>query len=174
MRQMINKCGSKINIKEMLNSDVKTLIEKYYSKKILYTFLIYLLEDSKKYYDHKENPKVLEVQNRVIELLGDLLLGKKVSKEELEAAYNAAKVAAHAAANAAHYAANAAHYAAYAAYYAAYNVAYAAYNATNAAYDAAKEVEYKNYLIELILKENNIDTRTYRILYSENKKSKGA
>jgi len=159
-----------MNIKEMLNSDIKTLVEKYHSEKVTNTFLIHVLEDSKKYYSHKENPKVLEVQNRVIELLGDLLLGKKVRKGELKSATNAAS---NAAANAAYYATNAVS-AANAAYAAASAASNAAFNAAaNAAY-AAKEVEYKNYLIELILRESDIDTRTYRILYSENKKSKGA
>jgi hypothetical protein len=128
-----------MNIKEMLNSDIKTLVEKYHSEKVLNTFLIHVLEDSKKYYSHKENPKVLEVQNRVIELLGDLLLGKKVRKGELKSATNAAS---NAAANAAYYATNAvsAANAAYAAASAAANAAYYATNAVsaaNAAYAAA-------------------------------------
>jgi len=164
-----------MNIKEMLNSDIKTLVEKYHSEKVLNTFLIHVLEDSKKYYNHKENPKVLEVQNRVIELLGDLLLGKKVSKEELEVSYNSSLVA-YNAALVAHNAALAAHNAAYyavcaasAAYSAAYvaNAAANGANAANAGYRSAKEAEYKNYLIELILKENNIDITTFRILYTK-------
>jgi hypothetical protein len=139
----------------------------------LNSFLIHVVKDSKNYYNHKENPKVLEAQNKVIELLGEELAGKKVSKEQWDTA-NAAAYAANAAAyaayaaNAAAYAAHAANAAANAAAYAANAAAHAANAAANAAAaNAAKQKEYKHYLIELILKENNINEITYSLLYKE-------
>src|SRR4030067_1249696 len=76
-----------IDIKFLLNSDIRTILEKYYFKPILCRFLLHIIKDSKNFYNNKENPKVLETQDRVIELLGDLILGKEVSSKELEAAY---------------------------------------------------------------------------------------
>jgi len=182
----------KIDIKFLLSSDMESILKKYTDKNILYNFLLYIVKDSKQYYDIIKYKDVLKAQDRVIELLGDLLLGKEVSKEQLSAAANAAIAASYAAANAsanaayaaanaanasanaanaAVYAANASANAANAAYaaanasvYAAYAAAYAASYAANA---AAKQKEYRNYLIELVLEESKIDTKTYKLLYKE-------
>ena len=165
----------KIDIKFLLNSDIRSILEEYTDKNILYSFLLYIIKDTKKYYDNIKYKDVLIAQDKIIELLEDLLLNKEIPKKDLDAAANAAAYAANAAyaattadattadaAYAAADAANAAANAAYAAANAAYAAAYAAYAAANAA--TAKQKEYKEHLIELILEENKISIKAYRLL----------
>ena len=173
----------KIDIKFLLNSDIRSILEEYTDKNILYSFLLYIIKDTKKYYDNIKYKDVLIAQDKIIELLEDLLLNKEIPKKDLDAAANAA---AYAAANAAYAAttadaayaaadadaayaaadaANAAANAAYAAANAAYAAAYAAYAAANAATATAKQKEYKEHLIELILEENKISIKAYRLLF---------
>jgi len=174
----------KIDIKFLLNSDIRSILEEYTDKNILYSFLLYIIKDTKKYYDNIKYKDVLIAQDKIIELLEDLLLNKEIPKKDLDAAANAAAYAAanaataattadaaYAAADAATTAdaayaaadaANAAANAAYAAANAAYAAAYAAYAAANAA--TAKQKEYKEHLIELILEENKISIKAYRLL----------
>ena len=119
----------KINLKALANSDIKSILGQYPSKPILYKFLIHIVKNAQKRFDTKKYLEVYKAQSTVLELLGDLLLGKEVSKKQLDAA------------------------------------AYAAANAAYAAANAAELNEYKHYLIQLILEENNINQRAYSLLY---------
>ena len=156
---------SKIDLKQMQNSGIGNILEQHYSKSILYRFLIFVVKDTRATYDCKNHSEVYDSQNKVLKILGDLLLGKEVSSKDIRTAANAPNAAAYAATTAANavYAAVYAADAVYAAVYAA-NAVYAAAYAADAAY-AAKQQEYKNYLIKLVLEENGINTKTYGMLY---------
>lgn len=156
-----------LNIKTLINSDIKSILQKYYSKSILYRFLIFVVKDTMLNYAHSKYKKIYAKQNKVLEILGDLLLGKVVLKKDIEAAFVAAFAAAHAtsashAANSAAYAANSA---AYATANAATSASHAATIAATIAAHVAKQQEYKQYLIKLVLEDNKIDCKAFSILY---------
>jgi hypothetical protein len=158
-----------MNIKEILDLDMGGLFKKYFSRKILYTFLIHILEDSKKYYNHEENPKVLKIQNSTIKLLQDLLLEKRTEATNMKLisvrqscfsiwsttgrhyANEAIRIT-HDAINAAHPGSN-------------YNSSMRA--ALGVSFSTKRDAEHRNYLIEIILKENNINIKTFKLLYSK-------
>ena len=167
-----------------MSSDIKTILAEYDNKNILYKFLIFVVKDTRANYDHAKYKEIYIKQNKVLKILGDLLLGKEVSKKDIRTAANAAHATASVPSITARDSsvAYATAYAAYAvvntttstvALSAAHATDYAAIStardsssarATNAPI-AAKQQEYKNYLIKLILKENNIKAEVFDILY---------
>ncbi len=145
-----------LNIKTLINSDIKSILQKYYSKSILYRFLIFVVKDTMLNYAHSKYKKIYAKQNKVLEILGDLLLGKVVLKKDIEAAFVAAFAAAHA---------TSASHAANSAAYAAHSASHAATIAATIAAHVAKQQEYKQYLIKLVLEDNKIDCKAFSILY---------
>ena len=131
-----------LNIKTLINSDIKSILQKYYSKSILYRFLIFVVKDTMLNYAHSKYKKIYAKQNKVLEILGDLLLGKVVLKKDIEAAFVAAFAAAHAT-----------------------SASHAATIAATIAAHVAKQQEYKQYLIKLVLEDNKIDCKAFSILY---------